>query len=209
MKFIEIYNIFYEALITLYFMRKTGEIFLPHGKMNLLGVLASQSYMISKQRLPITGEDHYLVRGQNALNKIREWATHSEWNFKNKLLLVEAELCNTQKDYDKAASLYEASVKAAKMHKFIHEEAIASECAGIFFSERGLRQKSLSYFKHSSECYKEWGALAVVNRVEDMIQNEFGSDLMMGELDDGLPVCDDFTLEKSTCKKRSSDGEIA
>ena len=95
------------------------------------------------------------MRGQNALNKLREYATHSEWNFKNKVLLVEAEFCNTEKSYNKAATLYEASVEAAKLHKFIHEEAIASECAGIFFLERGLRQKSLSYFKHASECFKE------------------------------------------------------
>jgi len=123
-----------------------------------------------------TGEERYMIRGENALRKIREWSVHSDWNFKNKLLLVEAEMHNTRKEFDKAAVCYEASIRASQKHKFIHEEAIAIELAGIFFFERGLRQISKSFFEHSIECYEKWGAFAVANRVRGKIRDEFGTD---------------------------------
>jgi len=138
-------NEFYEALITFYFMRQTGE-------------------------------ERYWVRGENALLKIREWSIHSDWNFKNKLLLVEAEMHNTRKDFHKAASCYEASIRAAQEHKFIHEEAIAIELAGIFFLDRGLHQLSLSFFEDSIECYEKWGAYAVAKRIKNRIRDEFVTD---------------------------------
>eukprot|EP01083_Nonionella_stella_P113296 333919_1 len=67
---------------------------------------------------------------------------------------------------------------AAKDHKFIREEAIANELAGIFFLERGLHEKSYLLFKQSIVCYEKWGANAVARRVEESIQNIFDSDLM-------------------------------
>merc|ERR1719203_1517927 len=172
MKYTSIYNEFYEALITFYFMRQTGE-------------------------------ERYLVRGENALRKIREWSVHSDWNFKNKLLLLEAEMHNNQKDFDKAASCYQASIRAAQEHKFIHEEAIASELAGLFFLERGLHQKSKLFFEHSSKCYEKWGASAVTKRIEEIIQHEFGSDCISPELtDDFFRSVSVATSEENYSKKR-------
>ena len=144
------------------------------------------------------------MRGENAVMQMREWSTHSDWNFKNKLLLVEAELHYTQKDFDKAATCYEASVKAAREHKFIHEEAIASELAGIFFLEIGLCQKAKSFYLHSIECFKKWGAFAVARRVETSIQSKFGLGLMQLE-----PIVDSylssaFASKEGSSKKRQS-----
>lgn len=114
---------------------------------------------------------------------MKEWAVHSDWNWKNKLLLVEAEYHNTQKDPGKAVSCYKASIKAAHDHKFTHEEAMGSELAAIFFLENGMLQESCRYFKHSMKCYTKWGAFAVAKRIEDKIDNEFGSELVNGQTD--------------------------
>jgi len=132
-----------------------------------------------------TGEEQYWIRGENAMRKIKDWAVHSDWNFRNKLLLVEAEMYNTQKDYEKAALCYEASIIAAQQHKFIHEEAIASELAGNFFLERDLHEKSRLFFENSIKCHKKWGASAVAKRIEGIIQNEFGSDCLGPKPDEG------------------------
>ena len=137
------------------------------------------------------------------MRKIKEWSVHSDWNFKNKVLLLEAEMYNTQKDFDKASLCYESSVRAAKQHKFIHEEAIASELAGVFFLERGLHEKSQSFFKHSIECYEKWGAFAVANRIKDEIQHKFGTDSIQPQPDDEFActlLCD--TTEGNYSKKR-------
>ena len=96
---------------------------------------------------------------------MKEWSVHLDWNFKNKVLLIEAELHYALRAFDKAATRYQVSIKAAQEHNFIHEQAIASELAGIFFLERGLSEKSYSHFKNSSDCYEEWDATAVARRV--------------------------------------------
>ena len=144
------------------------------------------------------------MRGENAVMQMKEWSTHSDWNFKNKLLLLEAELYYTNKDFDNAAICYEASVKAAREHKFIHEEAIASELGGDFFYEIGFRPKAKSFYLHSIECFKKWGAFAVARRVETSIQSKFGLGLMQLE-----PIVDSylssaFASKEGSSKKRQS-----
>jgi hypothetical protein len=106
---------------------------------------------------------------------LEEWLAHSEWNFKNKQLLLEAEFHYSMKNSSVAATCYEASIKAAHEHKFIQEEAIANELAGLFFLEEGQRQKALSCFKQSTECYRVWGAFAIARRVQAFVEKEFGT----------------------------------
>jgi len=125
-----------------------------------------------------TGEGRYRERGENALSQLRDWLRHSDWNFQNKFLLLNAEHNKLTNDFTNAATCYNASIKAAKEHKFIHEEAIANELAGIFYSEQGIYPNSLSYFKQAVECYKRWGASAIVRELETRIENQFGKDSM-------------------------------
>ena len=103
------------------------------------------------------------------------WLAFSEWNFKNKRLLLEAEYHFSMKNFGMAAICYEESITAAQAHKFINEEAIANELAGLFFLEDGQRQKSLSCFEQSITCYETWGAFAIARRVEAFIDLEFGT----------------------------------
>ena len=79
------------------------------------------------------------------------------------------------KNSNLAATCYEASIEAARKHKFIHEEAFTNELAGLFFLEEGQRQKALSYFKQSTECYRVWGAFAIARRVQAFVEKEFGT----------------------------------
>ena len=121
------------------------------------------------------GDEKYKVRGEKALDKLKEWAGYSEWNFKHKQLLLEAEFHYSMNNSSMAATCYEASIKAAHEHKFIQEEAIANELAGLFFLEEGQLEKALSYFKQSSTCFQVWGARNIAERVESFIKNEFGT----------------------------------
>ena len=94
------------------------------------------------------------------------------------MLLLEAEKMHTAGDFVSAASFYQKSIRSARENKFIHEEAIASELAGLFYLDRGLREKSLHLFLHSIWSYKTWGALAIAKRVETFIVGKFGSVVM-------------------------------
>ena len=123
-----------------------------------------------------TGDARYRERGENALSQLREWLRHSDWNFQNKFLLVNAEYYKITKDFTNAAICYDASIQAAKQHKFIHEEAMANELAGIFYSEQGIYPKSYSHFKQAVACYKKWGASVIAREIENRMEKEFGNE---------------------------------
>ena len=111
------------------------------------------------------------------LTKIRYWSEHSSWNWEDKMVLLEAEKMYTMGNFDQAALLYERAIRLSHEHKFINDEAIASELAGIFFCERGLNDmKAEALLLHSVQSYKAWGALAVARRVETYIANKYGLD---------------------------------
>ena len=117
----------------------------------------------------------WVGRGQSILAKIRSWHEHSSWNWENKVLLLEAMLMHTLGSYDSAGPSYISSIRSAREHKFIHEEAIASELAGDFFFKRGGHSEAYALYMHSIKCFNEWGALAVATRVEVNLQLNFGS----------------------------------
>ncbi len=104
---------------------------------------------------------------------MEELVAHSEWNFKNKHLLLKAELHYSMKQSNMAAVCYKSSIEAAKKHKLIHEEALANELAGLFFLDEGQRQESLSFFEQSTACYQAWGAFAIARRIDSFIEKEF------------------------------------
>ncbi|KAL7431794.1 hypothetical protein ACHAXH_004913 [Discostella pseudostelligera] len=119
----------------------------------------------------------YFERGQSVLSQMRCWSEHSRWNWENKLFLLEAESMFTIGDFDRAGSLYVSAIQSAHEHNFLHENAIASELAGMFFLDRGFQQKSLSCFVYSIKSYRAWGAQSVARRVESFIECNFGYDV--------------------------------
>ena len=137
---------------------------------------------------------------------MQQWSERFSWNFHNKALLLEAELVSISGAFEKAESLYISSIKSANDHKFVHEEAMASELAAQFFYERGLQSKSCTFFMHSLECYRKWGAFAVARRVENDMQSKFGTS-QLHEPIDGSAASFIFGCETESPKKRHSERE--
>ena len=136
-------------------------------------LLARQTTRDSEQRAS------WIEKGENVLTKMKYWSEHSSWNWESKMVLLEAEKMYTIGSFDQALLFYERAIRSAHEHKFVNDEAIASELAGIFFCERGLNDvKTEALLLHSVHCYKTWGALAVAKRVETFIASKFGSDCM-------------------------------
>ena len=79
-------------------------------------------------------------------------------------------------NFDEAVPLYISSIVSARQHKFIHDEAIASELAGLFYHGRGLHEKATTLLLHSARCYSKWGAMAVAQRVEAFLAINYGTD---------------------------------
>ena len=90
--------------------------------------------------------------------------------------MLNAEYYKITNDFTNAAACYHESINAAKQHKFIHEEAMANELAGIFYSEQGMYPKSYSRFKQAVACYKKWGASVIAREIETGMEKGFGNE---------------------------------
>lgn len=109
--------------------------------------------------------------GEAVMDLTRHWAKNSEWNFINKLYLLEAEVFFLRNDESKALEKYEQSIKAARDHHFIHEEGLAFERAASFHLQCGRKGEALACYTQAKKCYQSWGANGIVCCLERTIQN--------------------------------------
>lgn len=90
---------------------------------------------------------------------------NSDWNYKNKLFLLEAELQSLNGSYCAAMSLYDASIVSARNSGFIHEQGLACEKAGFHFKAHDA-YSAFEYFKQALACYEEWGSSTKVAAIQ-------------------------------------------
>ena len=69
-----------------------------------------------------------------SIKAMENWASLCPWKVSGKLSLMQAEIAFTDGNFSAAAEAYHASIELAKQHRFVHEEALANERAGMFFS---------------------------------------------------------------------------
>ena len=162
------------------------------------------SFLLARQTSD-SERSRWIDKGDKVLTKMKYWSEHSSWNWESKVILLEAEKTYTAGTSEQAASLYERAIRLAHEHKFIHDEAIASELAGVFFSERGLRMKAEALLLHSIQCYKTWGAIAVAKRVETFLAAKYGS--ILSTLDERINMMRSiFSFNSVSSKKRQEVG---
>jgi len=131
---------FVDGMIALYFARKHGD-----------------------------DEEEWTALGESTIQTWSRWAECSSWNFVNKLNLLEAEYAFLKKEDGTAIAKYDASIKAARDHKFNHEEGLAEEKAATYLLHMSRHNEALAHFKNAKKCYEKWGAAALVERVETAI----------------------------------------
>lgn len=66
-----------------------------------------------------------------------------------------------------ALEKYEASIEAARDHRFVHEEGLAYEKAATYHLNKGRNKEALDYFAQAEKCYERWGAHTLVNRIRN------------------------------------------
>ncbi len=102
---------------------------------------------------------------------MRNAATNSDWNFTNKLYLLEAEQQSLCYNHPQAKASYDASIASAKKSGFIHEQGLASEKAGFYYKRTGDVQKASEYFNQARQCYEEWGSSLKVDFIQKELNN--------------------------------------
>ena len=111
-------------------------------------------------------EEKWTNVGRYAIQSLRKWVKSSEWNFSNKLYLLEAEFYFLGKDDERALIYYHASIKAAREHHFVHEEGLAEEKIATYLLHKSQHDDAMKHFTNAKRCYDSWGARTLVQRVE-------------------------------------------
>jgi hypothetical protein len=164
------------------------------------GLIAFQCARRAKDK---ESQEEWYKRGVTSSTMLLSFSVHSLWNWENKALLLAAEKLYTDGDFDSAASTYDKAICSANEHRFVHEEAIASELAGDFYYKRNLEEKSMSFFKHSLKCYLKWGATAVAQRLHSNLEDKFGLDEAQNMPNSNLMEAISSSKEHGLSRKRS------
>jgi tetratricopeptide (TPR) repeat protein len=91
---------------------------------------------------------------------------HADSNIRNKLELLQAELHGLGARHNEAVALYNAAIASAKKSKFIHEQGLACERAGLYYKKMGCARDALVHFQQAHACYKEWGSSVKVGAIQ-------------------------------------------
>lgn len=112
-------------------------------------------------------EQKWVQVAERAISTFKTWESHCNWNYENKLLLLEAELHFLRGEHNMAEKKYTASIASAEKHRFDHEAGIAMELAGMFYKEIGRSDDARSQFNQARDCYERWGATALIKQLHD------------------------------------------
>lgn len=113
--------------------------------------------------------EELLAKGEETMKQMQIWAQMgSKWNAENKAALLEAEYHYAMGDSAKAKASYLESIRSAREHKFLHEEALASELFGIFCIEEGDMNQGNNALERAKALYLQWGALKKADAIFDL-----------------------------------------
>lgn len=106
-----------------------------------------------------TGDIMWLERGRAFTNRVKLWAEQGcTCNFKQKMLLMQAEENCCDGNIQRAEELYSNAISTSNEHGFLNDEALSCELAGYFYLRNGDLSLSLQHFTIAHEKYGTWGA---------------------------------------------------
>ena len=98
--------------------------------------------------------------------RLRTWSRHAPDNYRHKRLLVEAELARLRGRVVQAEQAYEQAIALARRHGALPDDALANELAGEFELARGRATAGRAYLAEARDAYRQWGAWAWVEHLE-------------------------------------------
>ena len=107
---------------------------------------------------PVTLEEHR--------RQLEVWAETCPENFRDRHLLVSAEIARLEGRELDAERLYEHAIEQARANGFMQNEAIANELAAQFHAARGFETIAQAYLRNARYCYLRWGAEAKVRQID-------------------------------------------
>lgn len=104
-----------------------------------------------------------------ALHTVQNAAKESTWNYANKVSILRAESHSLDGNTKAAEIAYDAAVESSRASKFIHEQGLACELAGLHYKRAGDLDRARKYLDRAKGCYKEWGSQMKIDCITDQI----------------------------------------
>ena len=114
-------------------------------------------------------ERHRHLEALSAHHKqLNVWAENCPENFANRAALVAAEIARIEGRNSDAMRFYEEAIRSARANGFVHNEALANELAGRFYTARGFQKIAQVYLHDARYCYLRWGADGKVRQLDQL-----------------------------------------
>jgi tetratricopeptide (TPR) repeat protein len=127
-----------------------------------------------------SGESKWLERAKQCKALVELWATEgSEWNFGQKLALLQAEFLYSCGSFAEAEAFYDEAISLARSHSFLVDEALSYELSGYFYLNTGMTAKALERFTSAVDSYSSWGAETKANVLSGFIRKQFTEVLVL------------------------------
>ncbi|MHB8111255.1 MAG: protein kinase domain-containing protein [Syntrophorhabdaceae bacterium] len=175
------------TLFTLHFMKMFICYLLNHGKEAVKNSLIAEEYLDSVKGSAALGSYYFydsliilavtdkqseeerraiFERVSENQKKLKKWSQHAPMNFSHKYLLVEAERARIKGKKTAAMDYYDQAIKLAGENKYLHEEAISNELAGLFYLSINKKRIASVYLSDARYLYQRWGATAKIDDME-------------------------------------------
>ncbi len=155
-------------------------------------------------------ENNYRNDIENNLKMLNKWRKHSPSNCDHKFFLIKAEYYSLENKKEQAIIHYELAIREARKSNYLQEEALALELAGSFYLSIDFRDHAKNMLLLSRSTYMRWGAVAMVNKIDNIYANLLreSSSSLPGTI--GLTINSSSNLDISTILKSSQalSGEI-
>ncbi len=112
-------------------------------------------------------KSRYLRKIRQIRKKFKKWSAVSPWNYRHWYHLISAELARLTGKELEAQRLYDEAILGAQKNEFLHEEAIANECAARFYRQCGSETAANAYMRQARACYQRWGCAPKVKLLEE------------------------------------------
>lgn len=109
--------------------------------------------------------EQVLEKIKPSFQKLSEWAKEGPMNLLHRTILLEAERLFLLGKKE-ARDFYDEAILLARTHRFLNEEALASELAGHYYLQRGFSDVAWHYLREAHYAYTRWDAITKVEALE-------------------------------------------
>ena len=161
-----LFNDYTSALKFLKHYRQNISYIVGHSIFMSLAIFYDALVSLSVAKL-VEHQEQLVEETKSNISKLRGLCETAPMNYENKICFLEAELAVVVNgNTNQAIVHYQEAVDLSKKNKFVNEEGMANERAGMMLLSIGLSSAASDFLLKSYQCYHEWGAVAKMRNLK-------------------------------------------